>query len=269
MPDLQGVNWDDVEGKLRQRGGNLYDPTDLEGIKRNTGYETGAVDLDTALNNAYGNYDQRRGNTPGPAPAPSGGSGGGAGAPGAAGTGDAALSAFTSYLQTRDSAAQQQQAALREILMGQLGQASQPLSENSPGIREVLSGQRIALQRGAERQRQGAAEMRAYDGSGGLGGKAFDSDVNRIEQQRTESDAQMTGGVLNQELQNKRQHLTQLLAMATQLGDAESARLLQAQLNAIQTQLSQSNFYDDSAYRYSALNQSGNLQALMAMLSSI
>jgi hypothetical protein len=262
MPD-QNYDWADVESKLRAKGGNLYDPSDLEGIKRNTGYATGAVDLDTALNNAYGNYDQRASNTPGPqAPQTSGG-----GSPGAAGQGDAALSAFTSYLQTRDQAAQQQQGALRDILMGQLGQATQPLSANSPGIKEVLEGGRLGLQRGAERQRADSAELRAYDGSGGVGGKAFTQDVSRINQGQAESDAMMTGDVMNRELQNKRQHLTQLLAMATQLGDAESARLLQAQLSAIQTQLGQSNFYDNQAFNYSSLNQQGNLQALMAMLS--
>jgi hypothetical protein len=266
MPDLM-TDWGEVESKLRAKGGKLYDPSDLEGIKRNTGYLNNAVDLDTALNNAYQNYDQRassqRGGDPGPS-APvqyssSGSSGGG---------GDAALSSFQSYLQTRDAAAQKQQDALREILMGQLGQASQPVSADSAGIREVIGGQRLALQRGAERQRQGAAELRAYDGSGGLGGKAFSSDVNRIEQGQAESDAMMTGDVLNRELQNKRQQLTQLLAIATQLGDAESARLLQTQLNAIQTQLSQSNFYDTMGYNYAGLNQQGNLQALMAILGA-
>lgn len=186
----------------------------------------------------------------------------------AAGAGDQALSQFTSYLQSRDQATQQQQAALREILMGQLGQASQPVSADAPGIREVLGGQRLALQRGAERQRAGAAEQRAYDGSGGLGGKAFTQDVSRINEHQAETDATMTGNVLHQELQNKRQQLTQLLAMATQLGDAESARLLQGQLNAIQTQLSQSNFYDSQAYNYSALNQQGNLATLMALLNA-
>ena len=264
MPD-QNYDWADVESKLRAKGGNLYDPSDLEGIKRNTGYATGAVDLDTAMNNAYGNYAQRANNTPGPSAPSSGGSG----SPGAAGQGDAALSAFTSYLQSRDSAAQQHQNSLREILMGQLGQATQPLSADSPGIREVLAGGRLGLQRGAERARGDSAEMRAYDGSGGVGGKAFESDVSRINQQQAEGDAVMTGDVLNRELQNKRQHLTQLLAMATQLGDAESARLLQAQLSAIQTQLAQGQFYDRQAFDYTSLNQQGNLATLMAMLSAV
>lgn len=184
------------------------------------------------------------------------------------GSGDAALSQFMQYLQSQQSQQAQQQAALREILMGQLKGATEPVSENSPGIREVLAGGRLGLQRGAERERRNAAEMRAYDGSGGLGGKAFDSDVRGILEHQGEADAQMTGQVLNQELQSKRDQIQRLLTLAMQLGDAESARTLQAQLNSIQTQLAQSNQYDDLAYRYSALNSNNNLQALLALLNA-
>ena len=55
-----GINWADVEQQLRTAGGNLYDPTDLEGIQRNTGYSVGGVSLDQALQNQRGIYDQRR-----------------------------------------------------------------------------------------------------------------------------------------------------------------------------------------------------------------
>jgi hypothetical protein len=188
---------------------------------------------------------------------------------GQAGSGDAALSSFMDYIKTRDSASQQQQAALREILMGQLGQATSPLDANAPGIREVLAGQRLGLQRGAERKLADSAELRAYDGSGGVGGKAYTQDRDRILQGQAESDAQMTGDVLNRELQQKRDQVTRMLALATQLGDAESARLLQAQLNSIQTQLSQSNFYDQSAFNYAQLNQQGNQNTLLSLLGAL
>jgi hypothetical protein len=187
----------------------------------------------------------------------------------AAGSGDAALSQFMQMLQSQQSQQQQQQASLREILMGQLNQASQPVSADAPGIREVLAGQRIGLQRGAERQRGDAAEMRAYDGSGGLGGKAFSGDVARINQQQGEQEAQMAGGVLHDELNAKRDQLTKLLSMAMALGDSESARNIQAQLSGIQTQLQQSNVYDQQAFNYASLNQQGNLQALMALLGAV
>lgn len=264
-----GQDWSSVEQQLRQAGGNLYDPSDLEGIVRNTTYsEPGkAVSLEQALSNQYNIYNQRRGPTS-PQAATSQYSGGG-GTPTAAGAGDAALQQFMQMLQSRDSAQQQQQAQLQQILMGQLGQASQPISADSPGIREILAGGRIGLQRGAERERKNAAEMRAYDGSGGLGGKAFDADVSGILQRQGEGEAQMTGDVLSQQLQRQEDKLQRLLTLATTLGDAEAARNIQTQLQAIQTQLQQSNFYDSSAFNYAQLNQSGNQAALMALLGAM
>ncbi len=269
-PDLvpAGQDWGSVEAQLKQAGGNLYDPSDLQGIIRNTTYnEPGkAVSLEQALSNQYNIYNQRRGPTS-PQTATSQYSGGG-GNPTAAGAGDAALQQFMQMLQQRDAAAQQQKSQLQQILMGQLGQASQPISANSPGIKEILAGGRLGLQRGAERERKNAAELRAYDGSGGLGGKAFDSDVNRILERQGEADARMTGDVMSQQLQRQEDKLQRLLTLATTLGDAESARTIQAQLQAIQTQLQQSNFYDQTAFNYAGLNQQGNQNALMALLGA-
>lgn len=53
------VDWADVEQRLRAKGGTLYDPSDLEGIKRNTGYSVGGVSLDQALQNQFDIYDRR------------------------------------------------------------------------------------------------------------------------------------------------------------------------------------------------------------------
>lgn len=260
-----GTDWTSVEQQLRAKAGNLYDPSDLEGIIRNTTYnEPGkAVSLDQALANQFGIYNQRSASGSSPQQSTSQYSSGSA-----AGAGDAALSQFMQYLQSQQSQQAQQQASLREILMGQLGQATQPVSLNSPGIREVLAGGRIGLQRGAEQQRKDAAELRAYDGSGGLGGKAFEGDVNRIDQQRGESEAQMNGQVLGQELNAKRDQLNKLLTLAMSLGDSESARNIQAQLGAIQTQLQQSNFYDTTAFNYAGLNSNNNMQALAMLLNA-
>jgi hypothetical protein len=119
-------------------------------------------------------------------PGGEGGDGGGSAAAtsqytGGGGSGDAALSSFLQYMQQRDAAAQQQQAAMREILMSQLGQATAPVSESSPGVREVLAGQRLGLQRGAERQRKDVAELRAGKPSRGTS-RAFSS--NRAKRTR-------------------------------------------------------------------------------------
>lgn len=57
-----GTDWAAIEQQLRTAGGNLYDPSDLEGVQRNTGYnEPGkAVSLEQALANQQRIYDQRR-----------------------------------------------------------------------------------------------------------------------------------------------------------------------------------------------------------------
>lgn len=66
-PAPSGPNWGDIERQLREAGGGLFDPSDLEGVIRNTTYnEPGkAVSLEQALANQRNIYDQRRGNTPG------------------------------------------------------------------------------------------------------------------------------------------------------------------------------------------------------------
>ncbi len=62
QPPAPAQDWSAVEAQLRQAGGSLYDPSDLEGIIRNTTYsEPGkATSLDQALQNQYNIYGQRR-----------------------------------------------------------------------------------------------------------------------------------------------------------------------------------------------------------------
>lgn len=55
-----GFDWNAIEQQLRQAGGNLYDPTDLEGVRRNTGYNVGGISLEQALANQNEIYNKRR-----------------------------------------------------------------------------------------------------------------------------------------------------------------------------------------------------------------
>lgn len=165
---------------------------------------------------------------------------------------------------------------LRDILMEQLGAMGKAPTVNDPGIAENLAGRRLALQRGAEGQRRNAAEMRAYDGSGGLGGKAFETDARGILERQSEAEARGVGDVLGGELQQRRQQLSSLLSMALQSGDAESARTIQRELAQMQNQFNyaglgqqQGQFEDSMAFNYAGMNQSANLQALMAMLGAV
>ena len=66
-----GLDVSAIERELRADGGGLFDPSDLEGVLRNTGYNAGATSLEQAMANAKATYAQRRGN----AAATSGGGG--------------------------------------------------------------------------------------------------------------------------------------------------------------------------------------------------
>jgi hypothetical protein len=215
-------------------------------------------------------YDTRTHQYIGPAVNPgaataqySSGGGGGGGAQNSVGmAGDSALQALLSMLQGNQQKQEKQQGDLRQILMNQLGMLQSPVSEDTPGIRESLSANRNANQRAEERMRGEIAERRAYDDSGGVGSKAYMTDVDRLGTQRAEAEAGYAGDKMFEAMQQRQQQLQQLLSQAMQIGDAESARSIQAQLNAIQMQLNQSNFYDDSAYRYAALGAHLNQNAL-------
>lgn len=189
------------------------------------------------------------------------------------------LDALMSMLAQDRQRQETERASMREILMSQLGGLQRPVSRDDPGIAGVLAANRNALQRGSERERRESAERRAYDESGGIGSKAFLGDVDRSLQRRGESEAQFEGNVLFQEMNARRSQLQQLLTTALQLGDAESARNIQGQLNAIQTQLqdrqftaglnqNQSQFQDQLGLGYNTLNANMNLQALMGLLGA-
>lgn len=147
------------------------------------------------------------------------------------------------------------QQQLRSILLEQLGLMGKAPTVNDPGIAENLAGRRLALQRSSERQRGSLAEALANSGLAFSG--AADTGRLGIEQARGEAEAQGVGQVLGSELQQRRQQLSALLAMALQTGDAEAARIIQQQMHD-----------DDLAYQYNALQQQGNLAALMQILNA-
>lgn len=171
----------------------------------------------------------------------------------------------------------QERAAMREIMMGRLKTAQEPVSADSPGIRELISARRLESQRGSERQRQVLAERMAAQNLGDSG--AMDAGVERIEQNRSEADSGAVAEILGGELQSKRQEVMQLLQMAAQLGDTEAARTLQAQMSAIDAQIQQqqmadvnsrfgadlgfrkSSFMDDLSYKLLALQLGANQNA--------
>jgi hypothetical protein len=208
-------------------------------------------------------------------------SGGGAGyGMGGMGDGGGALQALLEQLQGQQRQQQEQQSSLRQILMGQLGQLQQPVSAESPGIKEALAGNRIGLQRGTEQQRAEIAERRAYDGSGGLGSRAYATDVDRLLQRQGEAGARYQGEIMWEAAQQRQQQLQTLLTQAMALGDAESARAIQQQLQALQMQQQNSQFYsglgqnqsqflDQMGFNYAGLNANSNNAALLALIGAL
>ena len=146
-------------------------------------------------------------------------------------------SAMLDYLKQRDATVAANQASMRSILMEQLGQATAPFNINSDAMRRQLDPQRVALQRSAERQRSQMSARLAQEGL--LDSGTFDTGLRGIEQQRGEAEASMTGQVVGRELQSRREQVQNLLQMAMQSGDAESARVLAGQLQSINMQLQQ------------------------------
>lgn len=185
------------------------------------------------------------------------------------------LTGLLDYLKTQQTQKDQQQQALRDLILSRATEAGKPVDPNAPGIKERIAAQHLAHQRAMERsQSQNAARLANMDlGSSG----EADTSFNALQQQRGEADAQGDSQILGQEMESKRDELTRLLQMAVASGDAESARTLQAQLSAIESQLGQerfgadlgfrqSSFLDDLGYRLAALQLTGNQNAASAFM---
>jgi hypothetical protein len=264
-----------LEQQLRDYAGSMYDPTDLEGILRNTGYQTGGSSLSDALANQFGIYDQRAASDGG-----AGGSGAysyggtGSGSSGSGSGGDA-LSQFMDYLSSRQSGADGYQSQLRDMLLNQIGVASQPVSASDPGIKQAIDAMALEAQRTAERQQSMLAARTAADGVGDSGTQ--DTGMIGIEQLRGESVMKGTGTLMYQELNNRRQQLTQLLNLAVSSGDQQAAQAIQAQLASLTLQLQNQQYYagldnnryqfdNDLGYRLLMAELLGNQNAIGALL---
>ncbi len=169
--------------------------------------------------------------------------------------------------QQQGTQATTQNAGLKDILLQQLQGLSQPVSMNDPGLSGILGANRLTAQRTAERQRSALAERAATQGLSSSG--ALESGILGIEQQRGQNELTANSQVLGNELQQRRSSLQSLLTMALQLGDQESARAIQTQLQVLEQQLAQSNAYDDAGYRYAALQAQLNGQATNALLGGL
>lgn len=190
---------------------------------------------------------------------------------------DSALTQLLKQLGDQQQADRQRQqmerAALRDLMMGRMAEASKPVDVKAPGIREQLSAQRLARQRSAERQRSQAAVRLAGEGLGDSG--AMDTTLSGIEELRGEGESSDIADVLGKEHQAKRAELMQLYQMAAASGDAEMARNVQQQLAAIDAQIQQQGMSDvnrrfgqDLGFRKSSFMDNLGLQLLQTQLGA-
>ena len=155
------------------------------------------------------------------------------------------------------------QQSIRAMILQRLQQAGQPVDPNSPEIQATLEAARNEASRATDTERTALAErLYAQGDSGGLRSNALTQQI----QQSGERNAQSLGGIRAQLLTNqynqKRQELNQLLQLATQSGDAESAREIQVQLAQLQAAVQREGLGVNLAEFGATLNQNAVLAGL-------
>jgi hypothetical protein len=142
---------------------------------------------------------------------------------------------------------------IRALLMQQLQQFSQPVDANDPQIAKEMQAQSNVLERTRQDRRAAAAERAAADGllNGGQGSGSFEGDVASGYEDKGNALTGIQSQLFGREIQSRRDKMAQLMSLAVQSGDADSARALQMQIAQMDDQLkrlglaqSQSQFND-------------------------
>lgn len=128
---------------------------------------------------------------------------------------------------------------IRALLMQQMSGLSKPIDANDPTIQGEMTAQANTLERNRQDQRASDAERMAFQGlnAGGAGSGAFDTANAAGFEQKGQALTSLQSQLFSRELTNRRAQMSQLLNMAMQSGDAESARALQMQLASMDAQL--------------------------------
>lgn len=162
-----------------------------------------------------------------------GAGGAGAGAMGGGSSGDGALGGAGA------SGGGSYQDQIRQLILGQLQGLSKPVDANDPQIAAEMSAQGRVLDRQAQQARAQAAERAAFQGllNGGAGSGSFDTTLQGINEQKGEALTGLQAQLFGRTIQQNQSRLNQLLNMALQSGDAESARALQLRIAQMDEQL--------------------------------
>lgn len=123
----------------------------------------------------------------------------------------------------------------QQALVNKLGQNPGDVSAQSPEIKGAVDANKLALQRGAERDRAQLAVSSANDGTSASGG--MNSQLQGINAHRAEAEGQYAGNAVAQLAQQRSNQIMQALAMGGQLLSEEERTGLQRELAQLDAQL--------------------------------
>lgn len=181
-------------------------------------------------------------------------------APAAAGTGGSSggSDAYNAYLdmlrqQYNDAAARR--AALQDLIMKKLGEASAPVNENDLAISQPLAAARDEVQRSQDAERTALAERLYAQGGGSLQSGELGQAIQQSAERNAGGLSQLRAGLITQQYQAKQQELETLLSQALASGDTQSAQLLQGEIAALNAAVSREGMGISLAEFLANLNQ--------------
>lgn len=140
------------------------------------------------------------------------------------------------------------QAQVRAMLLAQMQGLAGGVDENDPTIKAQMDAARLEGDRSQQQIRKALAErLAATGGVSASGSNELAQGVQQSLERQGSAMASLKGGLMSQELQAKRSQYAQLMNMALQTGDTESARELQLQIANM----------DNEIKRYSLQQQQG------------
>jgi len=157
------------------------------------------------------------------------------------------------------------QQTLRNIILGELGKNSQPVSANDPALAPIIQASLLQNQRAADRSKSQAAAMLASQGLSSSG--SADTQMQGINQQQGEADSGMVAQILYNEMNNRRNALTQQLNIAISSGDTQAAQQIQSDLARLTLQMQDAQFQASLANNRYQFDNNLGLQLLLAQMA--
>lgn len=153
---------------------------------------------------------------------------------------------------TVDPAKDDFNAQIRALLLARLKAAGEPVNEDDAGITQAMTAARDEGNRASATERSALAE-RLY-AQGGLNTQALTQQIQQSGERNAGALGSLRSNLILKEIQGKRAELTNMMQLAVQTGDAESARAIQMQIAALDAQVRREGLGLDAAKYAAYLN---------------